>query len=91
MHHRFRHTLATEQLEKGGTIEEAAGILGDSPAIILKHYAKWSRGRQARITDLLERIWHAKEEGLQTDEWKEVSLVPGVGLEPTLPFPGKGF
>jgi hypothetical protein len=43
--HRFRHTLATEVLEVGGTIEEAADILGDSEAIIRKHYVKWSAGR----------------------------------------------
>ena len=29
--HRFRHTLATEILEIGGTIDEAADILGNSP------------------------------------------------------------
>lgn len=40
--HRFRHTLATEVLVKGGTIEDAANILGDSPATIEKYYAKWS-------------------------------------------------
>ncbi len=41
--HRFRHTMATEILELGGTFEEAADILGDSVAIVQKHYAKWSR------------------------------------------------
>lgn len=59
--HRFRHTLATEVLEMGGTFEEAADILGDSEAIVRKHYAKWSAGRQARIDDLLARIWHTKK------------------------------
>jgi len=59
--HRFRHTLATEILEMGGTEEEAADILGDSVAIVHKYYAKWSAGRQARISDLLARIWHAKK------------------------------
>jgi site-specific recombinase XerD len=56
--HRFRHTLATEILELGGTFEEAADILGDTEAIIRKHYAKWSAGRQARITGVLKRLWH---------------------------------
>jgi integrase len=60
--HRFRHTLATELLEQGGSIE-VADILGDSAAIVRKHYVKWSAGRQARITTLLhkvwQRIWHA--------------------------------
>jgi integrase len=53
--HRFRHTLATEVLEIGGTFEEAADILGDSETIVRKHYAKWSAGRQARISGLLAR------------------------------------
>ena len=68
--HRFRHTLATEVLEMGGTFGEAADILGDSEAIIRKHYTKWSSGRQARITDLLARIWHAKNWKLEAAETK---------------------
>ena len=52
--HRFRHTLATEVLELGGTLEEAADILGDSVRIVAKYYTKWSALRQARISDL----WH---------------------------------
>ena len=35
--HRFRHTLATEVLTAGGSMEDAANILGDSPQIIRKH------------------------------------------------------
>jgi integrase len=66
--HRFRHTLATEVLEMGGSIEEAADILGDSPAIIVKHYVKWTRGRQARISDLLSRIWKNSRDVLATQE-----------------------
>jgi len=46
--HRFRHTLASEILGKGGTIEEVAGILADSPATISRHYAKWTLDYQAR-------------------------------------------
>jgi hypothetical protein len=40
--HRIRYTLATEILDLGGSIEEVADILGDSPRIIEKHYANWS-------------------------------------------------
>ncbi len=66
--HRFRHTLATEVLEMGGTFEDAADTLGDTEAIVRKHYAKWSAGRQARISDLLARIWHTKISGAQPIE-----------------------
>ena len=87
--HRFRHTLATEILEMGGTLEEAADILGDSEAIIRKHYAKWSAGRQARITDLLTRLWHVY--GTRTREQAQVlrnewdGMVDEMGFEPTTP------
>ena len=54
--HRFRHTLATELLEKGASFEEVADVLGDSVEVVKKHYAKWSRGRQKRVTDLLSRV-----------------------------------
>lgn len=39
---RFRHTLATELLGNGASFEEVADILGNSPEIVRKHYAKWS-------------------------------------------------
>lgn len=56
--HRFSHTLANEVLELGGTFEDAADILGDSVAIVQKHYAKWSVRRQARISGIMTRLWH---------------------------------
>jgi len=51
--HRFRHTLATRLLEQGATFEEVADILGNSPAVVRKHYGKWSKGRQANIDRLM--------------------------------------
>ncbi|MFB3777139.1 MAG: tyrosine-type recombinase/integrase, partial [Bryobacteraceae bacterium] len=55
--HRFRHTLATEILSNGGTEQEAADVLGISPHIVRKHYAKWSTGRQERITRLYASLF----------------------------------
>jgi integrase len=55
--HRFRHTLATEILARGGTAQDAADILGISPAVVLKHYAKWSQAREERITKLFEAVY----------------------------------
>src|ERR1700674_181256 len=54
--HRFRHTLATELLGRGATFEDVADILGNSPTIVRKHYAKWSPARQKRIDSLMESI-----------------------------------
>ena len=54
--HRFRHTLATELLGRGASYEDVADILGNSPEIVRKHYAKWSPARQARIDELMEKV-----------------------------------
>jgi integrase len=51
--HRFRHTLATRLLEQGATFEQVADILGNSPAVVRKHYGKWSKGRQDNIDRLM--------------------------------------
>jgi site-specific recombinase XerD len=51
--HRYRHTLATRLLEQGATFEQVADILGNSPEVVRKHYAKWSKGRQASIDRLM--------------------------------------
>ena len=55
--HRFRHTLATELLEQGWTYEDVAEVLGNSAAIVRKHYAKWSKGRQSRLTQMMESVF----------------------------------
>ena len=68
--HRFRHTLATEILVAGGTAEDAANILGNSPAMIRKHYAQWSVKRQERIESLLQTVFSGAVRGTflaQTD------------------------
>jgi integrase/recombinase XerC len=52
--HRFRHTLATRLLGMGGTEQDVADILGNSPAIVRKHYGKWSQARQKRIDQLMQ-------------------------------------
>lgn len=54
--HRFRHTLATELLGRGATFEDVADVLGNSPTIVRKHYAKWSPARQKRIDSLMDSI-----------------------------------
>jgi integrase len=46
--HRFRHTFASELLGKGESIEVVAAILGDTPAIIRRHYEKWTPEFQSR-------------------------------------------
>jgi len=54
--HRFRHTLASELLGKGGTLGEVAAILGDSPVTISRYYAKWTPEYQSRQDVLIRKI-----------------------------------
>ena len=53
--HRFHHTLASELLGKGGSIEKVAGILGDNPATISRYYAKWTPEYQQGQDDLIRK------------------------------------
>jgi hypothetical protein len=48
--HRFRYTLATEILVAGGSLEDAADVLGNSPNVIRKHYGIWNGGRHGART-----------------------------------------
>ncbi len=54
--HKWRHSIATELLGVGATFEEVADVLGNSAKIVEKHYAKWSRQRQIRIDNLIQKV-----------------------------------
>ena len=58
--HMYRHTMAIELLEKGVTVEQVAAILGNTPAIVYKHYAPWVASRQKALEDAI----HTKDMGL---------------------------
>ena len=51
--HPYRHTLATRLLGEGASFQEAADILGNTEAVVRKHYGKWSKQRQANIDRLM--------------------------------------
>ena len=53
--------MATELLGNGASFEDVPVILGNSPEIVRKHYAKWSLARQARIDDPMERVHVGKD------------------------------
>jgi integrase len=71
--HRFRHTLATELLEQGWTYEDVAEVLGNSAAIVRKHSAKRSRGRQSRLTDMMKSVFAVQN--WYTPEKQQVSAL----------------
>lgn len=85
--HRFRHTLATELLAKGRTIEDVADILGDDPATVKRHYIKFSLAYRARLREALDAVhgtFVARENFTPVSAVVAgVNLVAKVGVEPT--------
>jgi integrase/recombinase XerD len=59
--HVFRTTLAVDLLAKGVPVETVAAILGNSPAIVLKHYAPWVKARQDALESAVRSIWDEEE------------------------------
>jgi site-specific recombinase XerD len=58
--HMYRHTMAIELLEKGITVEQVAAILGNSPAIVYKHYAPWIASRQKALDAAVMSVWDSQ-------------------------------
>jgi len=93
--HRFRHTMTTDILVKGGTIEDAANILGDSPATIRKYYAKWSVAYRDRTVEIMRRVHgtsaaHTRNQ-FRNPLFSDDLLVLEEGVEPSCPVKGAGF
>jgi integrase len=55
--HRFRHTFVRILLEKGIQPSDVAELIGDTEAILRKHYSKWISSRQARLTNILKEAF----------------------------------
>jgi integrase/recombinase XerD len=55
--HRFRDTFSVNLLNHGVPVESVASVLGNSPAIVLKHYAPWVASRQAALDAAVMSTW----------------------------------
>ena len=58
--HRFRHTFVRILLEKGVLVPDVAELIGDTEEMVRKHYAKWVKGRQDRLTNILKEAFEDK-------------------------------
>ena len=52
--HRFRYTFVRILLQNGVPVSDVAELAGDTPEIIIKHYAKWVPEIQERLTNILK-------------------------------------
>jgi integrase len=58
--HRFRHTFVRILLEKGVPTPDVAELIGDTEQVLRRHYSKWVKGRQARLTKILQEAFDDK-------------------------------
>ena len=65
--HRFRHTLATEILSRGGSMQDVADVLGISVKVAEKHYSKWNLARQERIDRVMRQVWAGDATGTRVN------------------------
>jgi site-specific recombinase XerD len=52
--HRFRGTFVRLLLERGVSEQDAALLIGDTVEILRKHYGKWIKSRQLRLSKILQ-------------------------------------
>jgi site-specific recombinase XerD len=55
--HRFRHTFSVALLEKGVPVEGVATLLGNTPAIVAKHYSAFVESRQKALEAAVRSVW----------------------------------
>lgn len=58
--HRFRHTFVRILLEKGVPIADVAELVSDTEAIVRKHYSRFVKTRQDRLTKILQDAFENK-------------------------------
>jgi integrase len=62
--HRFRDTAACSWLAGGLSVEEVAVLLGNSPNVVVKHYAPWVLERQRVLEAKVRASWARADEAL---------------------------
>lgn len=71
--HRFRHTFAVSLLENGASTPAVATLLGNTPAVVEKHYSAWVKSRQDALEALLRKM-HAEDPLAAAPSRKIVSI-----------------
>jgi site-specific recombinase XerD len=58
--HRFRHTFVRILLEKGVPVADVAELIGDTEDVLRRHYSRWIKTRQDRLTRILQDAFEDK-------------------------------
>jgi site-specific recombinase XerD len=55
--HRFRHTFSVSLLQRGVPVETVATVLGNTPAIVSRHYSAFVESRQKALEEAIRGAW----------------------------------
>jgi site-specific recombinase XerD len=55
--HRFRHTFSVNLLQRGVPVETVATVLGNTPAIVSRHYSAFVESRQKALEEAVKAAW----------------------------------
>jgi hypothetical protein len=91
--HCFRNSFAQNLFERGADVPEVATLLGDSDAVVRKHYYKFSPKLQAKANEAVRRTWDdippSTPTATQFAPRADLSFENGLrnATESVLPFP----
>ena len=55
--HRLRDSFAVDLFNHGVSIENVAVLLGNTPAVVARHYSPWVESRQLALDKAVEAVW----------------------------------
>lgn len=78
--HRFRHSFVRVQLQRGVKVDDVAELIGDTPEIVRRHYARWVPERQERLTGILREAYEQSRKAKWRDSVRVVTM-PKTGTK----------
>jgi site-specific recombinase XerD len=58
--HRFRHSFSVNLLQRGVPVETVATVLGNTPAIVSRHYSAFVESRQKALEEAIRGVWESQ-------------------------------
>jgi len=80
--HRFRHTFVRVQLQRGVRVDDVAELIGDTPEMVRRHYARWVPERQERLTGILREAYEQSRKAKWRGNVKQIVVkLPQTGTK----------
>jgi len=80
--HRFRHTFVRVQLQRGVRVDDVGELIGDTPEMVRRHYARWVPERQERLTGILREAYEQSRKAKWRGNVKQIVVkLPQTGTK----------